>query len=193
MATMNEVDVYNIVLEAIGQRPISGQTVSVADKWVSQIQRFILNAKRSVLLNDGMGWIFNTESVTLNPDANVNGYLPTSAYLDCKLPKPFINRTYNNILCVYNRDENSFVTDAMTNVPIIRDSDWSDIPTEAKMVIGYRAAINMLVSTKGAVAEANYYAGKEVEAFGQLEHNYSVNSDAGEGTGANQLKGFFNY
>lgn len=187
MAKSTLVDVYNIVLEALGQRPLSSGDVNLADKYASQITRFIDNAKREVLLS---GYVFCREKILIVSDVSNGNKLNVNAYLKVWLEEPYVVRSVNGIKFIYDRENNVFPTTQML-VDVARDLDWTDMPEEAYQYIAHAAAVRALVSMKGAVAEANYYEGKKIEYLAALENLHHVN-DAGIGTGSNAIINSYN-
>ncbi len=185
---MTTIDVYNIVLEALGQRPINGTSVDVADASVAQIARFVNNSKANILNNNGYGFRFNVYSATLAVD-NATNTVPVNALAVRFKQSRYVVRTNNNVPCVFDTSTNSFASVPVEAV-VVLDLNFADLPNEAMNAIAYSACVAALVSIKGAVPEIEYYRKMYRQHLAALEAVHSA-SDVGDGTGYNSLSARF--
>lgn len=172
---MELLHAYNICMRAAGQSALS--SVDDADPDAAEIAHSINEAKDDIL---GNGYPFNKDTVTLAVDGNSK--VPTTGYIRVIFPAGTPSYLTIRDGFVWDSNTQTFWSQAITNVRVVIDSNWGDIPQDFQYWIAYKAAVAYLVQLKGAVPELSYFMKKEKEAKSKAEGKYPVDFGVGNGT-----------
>ncbi len=135
MATTTQLDAVNTMLSAIGEAPVNSLSSGLVE---AEIAETILNTvDREV---QSMGWHFNTElNKSFAPDTSGNIILGTDilradATLEAESPD-LVQRG----LKMYDRKNHTFNIGANTNLDVVVQLTFNDLPEVAKRYITLRA------------------------------------------------------
>jgi hypothetical protein len=135
MATTTQLDAVNTMLSAIGEAPVNSLSSGLVE---AEIAETILNTvDREV---QSMGWHFNTElNKSFAPDTSGNIVLGTDilradATLEAESPD-LVQRG----LKMYDRKNHTFNIGANTNLDVVVQLTFNDLPEVAKRYITLRA------------------------------------------------------
>ena len=131
---MTELDVINDALSTMGEAPLND--ADEVHPLVAQIKRFMVEESKQL---QQRGWWFNTEFVTLRPDA-LSGFIyvpqdtitanpvtrPTGSY-----KKHYIQRGRR----LYNTDDNTYIFSDDVEVKLTRYIPFEDLPVYAQKAV----------------------------------------------------------
>lgn len=149
-------------MEAAGLRAVSD--IDEDDPQVSQLTTIIDREKRNSQVD---GYPFNTDKVDLV--VNIDGVIDVAGFLDVELPNGL------QILDgkVWDPRESAFHDETITDVWVISDREWTDIPTLFQEWIARKAARAFISAIKGPDDTYLEARNREVEAF-SAAHNSSA-------------------
>lgn len=136
MAFITELDVVNACLQSMGRSPIN----SIAGG--SPIITSALAALRSALMEEqGIGWWFNRELVTLAPNTDDEVYCPADTLqLTTDENPPWLStrgmRLYDNRVGDYFKSKSSIQVDMLRLIPL------DDLPYQAQRLVQCAAVLN---------------------------------------------------
>lgn len=172
LVPVNRLGAVNVMLEAIGQRPISSLSVtSQAD--VAMAEQLLDNTNREV---QSEGWDFNTDieySIALDGDSKIA--VPADALS--------IDAHYKATHAVerggfmWDRDNHTFVWDQAMKCDIIRFLSFSDLPSNARWYVTVKASRRFQRRMLGDEATERFTYDEEVEARSMMTRADSSTAD----------------
>ena len=150
---MLEIDAFNICLEASGLRRIS--QIDLTDAQTAQIDTIIQREKAQVQYD---GYPFNTERTTLTP---VSGSIDVSGFLQVELPDGLVVKDDK----VFDARNQVNFTDTLTDVWVIFDRTFSDIPEQFQEWIARRSAGRFVSAISGPDDTYQEARIREAQAF----------------------------
>lgn len=134
MIQMTELDVINDALSTMGEVPLND--ADEVHPLVAQIKRFLTEESKQL---QHKGWWFNTEYVTLSPDALSKFiYVPQDTLSANPVVRPgpgykrnFIQRGRR----LYDTDKNTYIFDSDVEVKLTRYIPFEDLPIYAQRAV----------------------------------------------------------
>lgn len=153
---LTDLEVVNACLATMGETPLN--TLEDDHAYKAAALSALSNSSK---IEQKAGWWFNSEYITLNPDA-VSGYiyLPGDALAVKTITRgrpPFAQRGNR----LYNKEQNNYVWDKGVAVDLVRLLPFSELPFHASDAVGYGAIIRFQTDFDG-----------DMNRFGQLSVDY---------------------
>ncbi len=151
---MELIEAFNICLEAVTLRNISD--INLDDAQTARIDTIIKREKRQVSY-DGYPW--NTDKVNLT--VNIDGVIDVSGFLRVELPRGLTVLDDQ----VWDPANNEFWSEDISDVWVISDRDWDNVPEQFQEWIARRSAATFVSAVSGP--EDTFQAAKlrEGQAF----------------------------
>lgn len=175
---LSKIEAVNIVLESIGEAPVSSITSGLPDAEAAESKLNEVN--KSV---QSRGWHQNIDyNLKLTPNNNNLIYIPSN-YLrvDTTRENQSINvtvRNYNNRLALYDIKKQSYEFTQNLNVDVVYLLEFEDLSLELSTYIAYLAARKFQESQMQSVALDNFTRRGEMEAYAALLDAESETDDA---------------
>ena len=151
---MELIDAFNICLEAAGLRNISD--INLDDSQTAQIDTIINREKRKTQY-DGLPW--NTDKVNLT--VNIDGVIDVSGFLRVELPSGLVVLDEQ----VWDPANSVFWSEDISDVWVISDRDWSNIPELFQEWVARRSASYFVGAISGPDDTFQEAKLREAEAF----------------------------
>lgn len=158
-----ELDAVNLMLETIGESPVNTlevtglSDVSIAVNTLTQTCREVQEK----------GWDFNTETLTLSPDADGYINIPESVLkldpVDRSLP--YVRRGRK----LYNKKDNTFIFTSTVELEVVYFLDFSDLPQPARTYVTIKAARRFQNKVLGDESVYAYTKEDEQDALAEMK------------------------
>jgi len=175
---LSKIEAVNIVLESIGEAPVSSLTSGLPDAEAAESK---LNEVNKTV--QARGWHQNIDyNLKLTPNSNNLIYIPSN-YLrvDTTQEHQSINvtvRNYNNRLALYDIKKQTYEFTQNLNVDVVYLLEFEDLSLELSTYIAYLAARKFQESQMQSVALDNFTRRGELEAYAALLDAESETDDA---------------
>jgi hypothetical protein len=160
---MTELKAVNMMLEVIGEQPISNLEISgVAD--VAIARRTLEEESRAV---QEMGWFFNTDdAVTFYPDTEGNINLGSNI-LRAVITYPDDSEYIIRGARLYNKSNRTFVFSECATVNITTFLPWDELPSTARTYIAVRSCRKF---------QQKVFGDEAVEKYTELDESIALSS-----------------
>ncbi len=175
---LSKIEAVNIILEAIGESPVSSLTSGLPDAEAAEAK---LNEVNKTV--QAKGWHQNIEyNLKLVPNNSNLIYVPSN-YLrvDTTKQSQSINvtvRSYQNRLALYDLKKQSFIFTQPLYVEVVYLLSFEDLSLELGTYIAYLAARKFQETQMQSVALDNFTKRAEMEAYAGLMDAESETDDA---------------
>ena len=175
---LSKIEAVNIVLESIGEAPVSSLTSGLPDAEAAESKLNEIN--KSV---QARGWHQNIDyNLKLMPNNNSLIYVPSN-YLrvDTTRDSQYINvtvRNYNSRLALYDIKKQTYIFTKALFVDVVYLIQFEDLSLELSTYIAYLAARKFQESQMQSVALDNFTRRGEMEAYAALLDAESETDDA---------------
>jgi len=175
---LSKIEAVNIILESIGEAPVSSLTSGLPDAEAAESKLNEIN--KSV---QARGWHQNIDyNLKLMPNNNSLIYVPSN-YLrvDTTRDSQYINvtvRNYNSRLALYDIKKQTYIFTEPLFVDVVYLIQFEDLSLELSTYIAYLAARKFQESQMQSVALDNFTRRSEMEAYAALLDAESETDDA---------------
>jgi len=175
---LSKIEAVNIILESIGEAPVSSLTSGLPDAEAAESKLNEIN--KSV---QARGWHQNIDyNLKLMPNNNSLIYVPSN-YLrvDTTRDSQYINvtvRNYNSRLALYDIKKQTYIFTEALFVDVVYLIQFEDLSLELSTYIAYLAARKFQESQMQSVALDNFTRRAEMEAYAALLDAESETDDA---------------
>jgi hypothetical protein len=175
---LSKIEAVNIILESIGEAPVSSLTSGLPDAEAAESKLNEIN--KSV---QARGWHQNIDyNLKLMPNNNSLIYVPSN-YLrvDTTRDSQYINvtvRNYNSRLALYDIKKQTYIFTEPLFVDVVYLIQFEDLSLELSTYIAYLAARKFQESQMQSVALDNFTRRAEMEAYAALLDAESETDDA---------------
>jgi len=175
---LSKIEAVNIILESIGEAPVSSLTSGLPDAEAAESKLNEIN--KSV---QARGWHQNIDyNLKLMPNNNSLIYVPSN-YLrvDTTRDSQYINvtvRNYNSRLALYDIKKQTYIFTESLFVDVVYLIQFEDLSLELSTYIAYLAARKFQESQMQSVALDNFTRRAEMEAYAALLDAESETDDA---------------
>jgi hypothetical protein len=175
---LSKIEAVNIILESIGEAPVSSLTSGLPDAEAAESKLNEIN--KSV---QARGWHQNIDyNLKLMPNNNSLIYVPSN-YLrvDTTRDSQYINvtvRNYNSRLALYDIKKQTYIFTQALFVDVVYLIQFEDLSLELSTYIAYLAARKFQESQMQSVALDNFTRRAEMEAYAALLDAESETDDA---------------
>jgi len=175
---LSKIEAVNIILESIGEAPVSSLTSGLPDAEAAESKLNEIN--KSV---QARGWHQNIDyNLKLMPNNNSLIYVPSN-YLrvDTTRDSQYINvtvRNYNSRLALYDIKKQTYIFTQALYVDVVYLIQFEDLSLELSTYIAYLAARKFQESQMQSVALDNFTRRAEMEAYAALLDAESETDDA---------------
>tara|TARA_R110002096_G_scaffold398634_1_gene594763 strand:+ start:650 stop:1249 length:600 start_codon:yes stop_codon:yes gene_type:complete len=175
---LSKIEAVNIILESIGEAPVSSLTSGLPDAEAAESKLNEIN--KSV---QARGWHQNIDyNLKLMPNNNSLIYVPSN-YLrvDTTRDSQYINvtvRNYNSRLALYDIKKQTYIFTKALFVDVVYLIQFEDLSLELSTYIAYLAARKFQESQMQSVALDNFTRRGEMEAYAALLDAESETDDA---------------
>ena len=175
---LSKIEAVNIILESIGEAPVSSLTSGLPDAEAAESKLNEIN--KSV---QARGWHQNIDyNLKLMPNNNSLIYVPSN-YLrvDTTRDSQYINvtvRNYNSRLALYDIKKQTYIFTQALFVDVVYLIQFEDLSLELSTYIAYLAARKFQESQMQSVALDNFTRRSEMEAYAALLDAESETDDA---------------
>jgi hypothetical protein len=175
---LSKIEAVNIILESIGEAPVSSLTSGLPDAEAAESK---LNEINKAV--QARGWHQNIDyNLKLMPNNNSLIYVPSN-YLrvDTTRDSQYINvtvRNYNSRLALYDIKKQTYIFTEPLFVDVVYLIQFEDLSLELSTYIAYLAARKFQESQMQSVALDNFTRRAEMEAYAALLDAESETDDA---------------
>lgn len=177
ISPMTELEAVNEMLMSIGQAPVSTLAVT-GIKDVNVAKAELLKVSRRI---QSRGWNWNTDNdYELTPDVDGHIAIPNGVLkIDAgSKQNNYVQRRHETKgLCLYNRDDRTFVFDDGVDCEIVWGFDFEDLPETARTYVATSAGRKFQSRVIGSRVLDQFQAEDEARAYMLLEREERASRD----------------
>jgi hypothetical protein len=175
LTPMSELEAVNMLLESIGEAPVNTIESGLSEAHIAR-----QTLRQSSRKCQSRGWWFNTEAMTLTPDANREIQLPANCL---KVETGYEHIVYRGSK-LYDRANNTYAFEGQLRASLVLGLSFDELPEVARHYITVRAGRIFQDRTVGATSLHGFQKEDEQMAWHDLHEtelengNYNVFDNA---------------